>query len=366
MSNLSELSQDELSYVIYSRLTANLFTFYTSITVMPIGLVLNLISAIVFLRPSLNKDTNMGFLSAVLCGFNFIALASSMSINLMLHFKFDILGDSSFSCKFFRMWKAWSLHFSSFQQVLVSLDVYIAVSYPGRFKRFRTKRSYAKLITLLVVLTFLANSINLFSDFTLLTNLGIQSFNISSDELLEYFNSTLAVNYTLNNCSNSMGLDLIADVINILLRNLIPFIVMLVLNSLMIRNFFRSKKIIGQRREKNRDHQFVFSILAMNFLFLVIYTPWSVAFIISQVYDFVPSIANAFVVELLRFYTAIANGLAFINNFSIFFTSLAFNVLFRSELVQALNLKRKAKVSSTASSNVSYVTSFPKRQRAAH
>lgn len=339
MSNSSEFSDSELIYIQFAKQTAKDMNYFFSIIILPIGVILNLISVYVFLRRSLNTNTNMGFLCAVLCAFNVVALSSATIINALLFNEIKVEDNSLSACKFFGLWTRWILHLPSFQQVFMSIDIYISVTYPNRFKNFRSKKNYTKLIIVMVLLTFLINITYLFNN-----------YDISSLDTSTYNNLTNLTDNTTTDtitCSGFEGVELLADIINVLMRCLIPFSIMLVLNILMSKNLFRSKRLIIRKGSMKKEYQFAISVVAMNFFFLVIYTPWSITFIIYQVYVFVPELSNAYLAEIFRFFQTIANCLAYINNFSVFFINFIFNVLYRNELLVLFRLKADNRVSST-------------------
>nr|QVK45696.1 G protein-coupled receptor [Proales similis] len=339
-SNTSQFSQSELDYIVYARQISRDLNYYFSVIVLPIGVVLNLVSFIVFLRKSLNNKTNMGFLCAVLCGFNVVALTSGVIVNGLLYFGIKVEEGSYQACQFFGVWNRWILHLPSFQQVFMSIDIYISVTYPNRFQKFRSKSSYAKLIVAMVVISFIVNILPFFNDF--------DSIYTTTSDQNNLTNITTNTTTSDSTCSNLESLGLISDIINVLMRDLIPFSIMLVLNILMIKNLFKSKMALKtQRGTFKKEYQFSISVVAMNFVFLVIYTPWSITFLIYQVYRFNPDLTNEYLLELFLLFQTVSNCLAYINNFSVFFINFIFNTLYRVELLLILKIKNPSQISTT-------------------
>jgi hypothetical protein len=326
----------ELQYVEFAVNTSRNMNFFFSVTVLPIGVVLNILSGIVFLRKSLNNKTNMGFLCAIFCLFNTIALLSAILMNSFMYNYIELADSSKSACQFFSLWNSWTLHMPSFQQVIMSLDVFMSVNYPNRFQSFRTKKNYLRVIILMVFLTFLVNLSYLFNNYDITFESDLNKTTNLTENKTE-----------IRSCSSYEAIGLMEDIINVLMRNVIPFVIMLTLNILMSRKLFTSRKILGKIASLKKEYQFAISIVAMNFFFLIIYIPWSIAFVIYHVYAFLPNLANLYLIEIFKFFQTIANCLAYINNFSVFFTNILFNYLFRNELLFILRIRKDNKITSS-------------------
>lgn len=111
--------------------------FYTLILTISIGIPGNIISILIFIKPSLNNKTNTGFLYTLLCALNlFTLLYNSLVTNSYKLFQYDIL--LPLSSEFFI--KTILLQTLSWSQVLITFDRFIAVMYPIKGVRIMSKR----------------------------------------------------------------------------------------------------------------------------------------------------------------------------------------------------------------------------------
>jgi len=117
MKSDNNFTFSELQYIEFAVETSRNMNFFFSVTILPIGVILNVLSGIVFMRRSLNNKTNMGFLCAVFCLFNTIALVSGIVMNSFLYNYIELADSSKSACQFFSLWNSWTLHMPSFQQV---------------------------------------------------------------------------------------------------------------------------------------------------------------------------------------------------------------------------------------------------------
>ena len=102
--------------------------FYFSITVVPIGIVINILSIFIFKRKSLNKNTNMGYMYSTLSLFNICALMNSILFTQFLpYFDIDITSYSEYGCKFLNLWRRFAKQSPSIHQILIAFMFYFSV-----------------------------------------------------------------------------------------------------------------------------------------------------------------------------------------------------------------------------------------------
>lgn len=122
--------------ISYSHQLTKKLDYYVILLTLPLGLVGNLISFLIFIRPCLNKRTNTGFLYSILCVLNILTIIEYNLIaysNLSLKFTFDL------PCRleyFSRELLADSL---TWMQAMISLDRFVLIFFPGR-ANFMTKK----------------------------------------------------------------------------------------------------------------------------------------------------------------------------------------------------------------------------------
>lgn len=143
--------------------------------------------------------------------------------------------------------------------------------------------------------------------------------------------------------------DAAADATNIILRVFMPFFIMFITSVVMSKNLMRSKNKFTSMSQNNqsgdlplkKEHQFIITIISMNILYLILFLPRSIAFLFSVIYTFHSTLEDIKIVLGLNLFRIVSECIAFINNFSVFFTSLAFNNLFRSELFDVFSAFKK-------------------------
>ena len=126
---------DYISYLNYVE--ASLIRYFVFCT-LPIGILGNLISIVVYSRPNLNKKTNTGFLFTVLC-------LSNLCVTLYFAFVFkssNLFGYSiSFPCgvSIYLYRSVWC--FVPWMQAVACFDRFVVVVFPLK-RRLLTKKVY--------------------------------------------------------------------------------------------------------------------------------------------------------------------------------------------------------------------------------
>ena len=137
--------------------------FYFSITVVPIGIVINILSIFIFKRKSLNKNTNMGYMYSTLSLFNICALMNSILFTQFLpYFDIDITSYSEYGCKFLNLWRRFAKQSPSIHQILIAFMFYFSVKQPNRSRFIQDKRVIAKIMCLNAIVILIVNSLYLF------------------------------------------------------------------------------------------------------------------------------------------------------------------------------------------------------------
>lgn len=322
------------------ELADNIQLYFTVFT-MPIGIVLNIITLIIFNRERLNRKTNIGFLYVALCLFNIAALINQILVHSLQYYGIDLTSLSSVSCKLLSLWNSFILQCPSFQLIVISTDVYASICYSHLSRSLLNRKFYLIAIVLMIFALLIANSIYLSFYMEYEFNMtGLQIQNKSSE------NTTEIVQF----CSNSNVLDALSDLVNILMRDLIPFFVILTLNLLSIRALIKSKKILKTTGSFKREMNFIRSVLFMNFLFLIIYLPWSVSFVLYHTFHFISHMKLNLNLATFNIFQAVCNCIAYLNNYSPFLVNLSFNALFRKEFLQIVKVKIPTRISNLSNS----------------
>lgn len=127
----------EQAYITTMNDASDRFTFYFSATVVPIGIVTNTLTACLFLaNKNLNK-TNMGFLYGLLSSVETVSLLIDF---FLLQFMpqvsklFSLQLQSDFFCRATTFVFRVVTQSSFWLQTYISIDRYIYIRYPNRFR----------------------------------------------------------------------------------------------------------------------------------------------------------------------------------------------------------------------------------------
>lgn len=355
----TDITERELTEDLTIMYITEKVNIYYTLIMLPIGIVVNVISLLVYSRKKLNKSS-IGTLYFLLCIFNIIALVESIIFKILIYLEVDFNKVSVAFCRLFGVVQYTFLQLPSFQQALVSIEIFISVLFPKRFLKLRTKKNC-------VIFSFLI-ALGLF-----ILNCQFVMYNLheTSDDqhafgddvamnFFAHFNITFPQNVThtldlLDSCKMDHLHDAFADAMNIILRVLIPFMIMLLTSIFVSRKLINSKSNIKKKEIQKRhsiipnssdfvlkkEYQFAVTTILLNLFFLIIFLPRSIAYLFSVIYTFKATLQDVKFVLVLNLFRVVSEGVAFINNISLFFTNLAFNNLFRNELFDLIQIVRK-------------------------
>ena len=286
---------------------------YFMITSSAIGIPCNILSIFIFARLMRNK-TNMGFLYVCQCTVDlFLLLVMLLAVRswpTIFYYNFQNMSDDL--CKLLTYMKRFTVHISSWMTVLITFDRLIFVIHGQNQKfRFMKKKKYLSLIILVMFICLgIADIPNLFFKLTADTKIG---------------NS---------NCSGSFGIVFSSDIISTFLRTYIPLFLMLCCNIIMKRKVFDNKLRAVRRRSSlsQKENQFTFSVMAYDAYFFLLNFPLAVCYIFFDVNLYTGALSGEFG-ALYNFVFYIFVNLSFLQQTFSFFMNLAFNKLFRREVI---------------------------------
>ena len=341
--------------------------FYFATTVYPIGIVLNAVSLYVFTRATLAKHNVFGYLYAWLCLLNMLALASETSFSVCDFLNVEPLELSDSACRFFYFWKIYVDHIPAFLELIVVVCLYLDIRLPRartHLERYRHALIAIDLLGIFLVdCIYFAYSLQKASNSTAnsISNIIIDSNQTSNSHKMSNGgggnkNSTYV-------CTTQKLVDFSADIVNIAMRDFIPFVSVFVFNLLALLAYRRvqarrhltiSNPQSIQQQHRNHHHQqqqpnhrksahdehleksgssYFMAIFAQNAIFLIIYTPWSAFFIIVHLNQSFGLFPNIVAEQWFVVVWDVVNCVSFLNAIQPFFIHLTFNPLFREELV---------------------------------
>jgi hypothetical protein len=313
---------------------ARLVNLYSSGVIVPIGLALNLATVAIFSRKNMRSKTNMSLLYIVLAIFDIFALFNSLIfVQFLPAIGFNIGNLSDLACKLRFVWIRIIIQLPSWQLILITCERFRLVCFPNKHNFLDKKKYLFVSIATIIITIALINSVHF--TFTLVK---------TTRTINESTNGTIFLRQMLTySCTASSTIIFIVELIVVFNRSYIPFIVMLILNIIMTKKFLESRRKLKSKSNSStakRENYFTFTVITMNITFFVLYTPWSLWYVVNRTYQINQTWINPVVTASLNLSQNICLSIAYINNLSSFFNNLIFNKLFKNELMLIFNLKK--------------------------
>lgn len=326
--------------------------FYFSVIVIPIGILFNLFTILIFSTHKHKPNTTyLNILYIGLCIYDSLALINSILFaQLLPSILINIVDYSYASCLILSWWRKIAIQAPSWVQVIITIERFISIRFVNRFPVFKSKQ---KTIVILVSVFFVLALINIGQIWFYLDNSDNSTSNSNVVNLTSASNH-LIVNLTLVSdlCTASNVVITATDAINVLSRFLLPFIIMLVMNILLSKSLYEMKKrTSAQNHSLRRERNYTITVIGFNCLFCVLNLPWAVWYILSDLQNIglvFQSPADAAILELLN---SIAFSIFYLNDLSTFFLNFFFNHRFRR---RALFLFYSGKLRIQSSSQISH------------
>jgi hypothetical protein len=291
--------------------------FYFSSVVVPLGILLNIFALVIFSRESLSNKHHMRVMYLSLAIFDTMALTNSIFfIQLLPSLDINLDEYSDFSCKLVTTWRRTVIQTPSWIQVIITFDRFRLIFLNKKFNFMEKIRNIRLMMFGVFFLLLLINSGHL---------AYYLSINNQNDMLSE-------TNQTSVSCTATPILLNITDVMNVILRSYLPFLIMLACNILLTRELIRSKKKMLKSDSFRREYNFTFTVIGMNIFFFILYTPWSVYYILNRIYNSSTPNLSQVIIERINLLRSISFSFAYLNNASVFVVNAIFNKLFRKEL----------------------------------
>ena len=311
------VSLEDQQYALYINKLTNLISFIVLFGLFPIIFFLNILPITVFLRKKF-RENYMNLYNLVIS----LVDNSIIFVNYFLFYQDTknetLLVKSAFLCVSISYITRVFSSFHSWLLVMVSLERALHVIYPFSFKFMKKKR----VILAIMLALFIANLV-LYSPITYLR------INTTA-ELINGTNQTVVT----KTCNSTPQIDFLIDTIRIMSRIVVPFILVLIFNSLLIYKLIKSKRKVKTKATTSMKREYNFSkIIAVTcFLFVLSLTPLMVVLLLMNIYK--DEVSSS-----LRMNTIFnfAKGLALLMTsyiyLSQFLTNLKFSSLFREELL---------------------------------
>lgn len=325
------MNQGEINYILYLYYLLIKMTFYFCVIIVPMAIAWNLF-ALVALFYSKKTTTSTNKTSApmiYLLKWQYIIdtiFLFNVVFNLQSYYvlNYDLQSMSDVTCRLGNLILRYILHMSSWMQVVICIDRFISAYLGPKFNFRMTKTRTTTMIIVIMVIIVLANTANLFRDYTVLT------YNVTT-----IYNTTRVV--TSRTCDSKLGVQLTLDSMSVLMRTLIPFLVMAIVDFILIRHIRESRKRVNQNRSNKKELQFTIAVVFMNATFIFLNFPMAVDLLYQNIPNYAyPEWPILNLIEF-EFYGQTVSLVAYMFQITEFWVNLGFNKLFRKEIMNMVN-----------------------------
>lgn len=162
-------------------------------------------------------------------------------------------------------------------------------------------------------------------------------------------------------CTSSDMLNLAMDIVNLMSRLFLPFLLMLFMNIFLVRSLFASKSRILYKNSHNkssssttstssssvvvsasslsspvnkrREYTYMLTVISLNWIFFLFNMPWASWYIISHIAQVDANLQTQYASAVLNLLLAISHCIFYLNNMSSFVLNVVFNRLFRRRVL---------------------------------
>lgn len=274
------MNQAEVDYAAYAKSVSFYVYFYQAILIVPSGTVLNILTVIIF-SSSRFKKTNFGFINILITWSELICLIFTCVVyKLLSYVNADPSNYSDVVCFFFQFTGRLIQQIPVYIQLFLSMYQYLEISNMNG-ALLRRKVFIGTVVFVQLSIVALINFPNFY-------------------KRIQYKNVTIASNnqtYLKVSCDHSFELALLSSVQMCLMRAIIPFVLLIIINYLIARSLFRSKKKFSPYQKSgglakgsssfvpNREFHFAFCLFANNMIYFVFNLPVSVTYVTVMLYD---------------------------------------------------------------------------------
>ena len=308
----------------------NRIDFYYSAIVIPIGVVLNLATIYIFSKSSrvTRQNAIINLLYIGLSAYDVLALFNSILFaQLLPSLGIYVVNYSTATCIGLNWWRKIVVQAPSWVQVIITFERFLSVVYPNRFDLFKSKRN---VVLMLISVFFSLTLVNMGQAwyYTVMVTQNQTIYSKYGDKITQQTVSELS-----SICTNSNAVSLLTDIINVLFRFLIPFIIMIVLNVLLSKHLYQSKKrTANKNRSFRQERNYTFTVIGFNVLFFVLNLPWAVYYILNYIQNSgIVIFQDSLDSSIIGLINAFAFSVFYLNNLSSFFLNIIFNSLFRKQ-----------------------------------
>lgn len=306
-----------MEYIYWATGQARLILKYITFVIMPIGFFLNLIEILIFQKKKFNKTT-MGFYYSINSAINMIIIVHLFVYSYGVEIRVFFFLMSNIVCKMYSFFVRVFFQMSSWLNVIITADRLLFILFSKKLKFQSNKPILSFILCSFMVLILATNSPNFF--------FYVDYINPNSNRT--------GPPYTIKYCTASPLVLLIRNAQVVVIRVGLPFVLMFLMNFYLLIKVRKS-----QKKFKNSKYELRFSltVMASSFIFLISLLPNIVWTILTNMFQ-----SNR-TMERRQTYAAFLSLLevcsiliSFINYSFDFLIHLAFNSIFRQEILLIL------------------------------
>ena len=307
------VSSEDQDFALYIKKATNYISITVTLGFFPIVFFLNILTIIVFLRKKFRENYMslynlvIGMVDTTIIFLNFVLFYSDSKNE-------TVAQKSTFLCILMYYTTRVFSSFHSWLLVMVAFERVLHVIFPYGFKFMKKRR----IILAIMLALFIANVALYYPNTYLKLNI--------SDAFINATNQTVITKA----CGATPQIEFMIDTMRIMSRIVIPFILVLMLNSLLIYKLIKAKRKV--KANSNIKKEYHFKIIAVTcFLFVLSLTPLMVVLLLMNIYKLeINSSLRIFTV--FDFVKGLALFVTSYNYLSQFLINLKFSSMFREEL----------------------------------
>lgn len=316
-------SQQE--YANYLQNLSNLVNFWFSAIMVPIGVVLNILTILIF---SSAKQGNDSILYIALSVYDILCLFTSTFTQLLPALNINISNYSDIPlCRLFNILRKAIAQSPSWVQVVITIDRFRSVVCPSKLDFFRNKRNLTLILISIIFILIAVNSGYLW--FYLTEEVAMPpSFDKNPNKIK---NTTARKNTSV--CFSSVQAQTATDIINVLFRLCLPVVIMFVMNIILTRSLILSKrKFLTPNGSLKREFNYTLTVIGLNLIFCVLNMPWAIWYALNRIQIARVGFQSPIDFASLQLLQSFSFSIFYLNNSSSFLLNLTFNKLFRKQL----------------------------------
>lgn len=302
-----------------------------------IGFILNLIGMVVFSRKRFKKCT-MGSYNIAIAIVNNIIITVIIWNYVPFYFNINPLTTCLATCILINYLQHCFTVVSSWLDMFITIDRMLGITFPKKFENTKKRKN-------IYLLTFFVCFISI-----LIHTPFLKYKLVSSSTKLNNTNNTQSKSILCQTDNDNL---LTINVITIIFRIMIPFLVMIISNIILINNL----KKVKRERYSQKEASFTHSVVALNILFFATHLPFAILVIYQTILKYKQYVLTKYIKITLAYEISVI--LTSYNYVLPTVINFVFNKLFREEFIKMttnlLGLKKEKDTTTQKNSKIMHI-----------